>query len=113
MHARVVNGRWVLDDPAGLPEGTVVEIVTRPVAAAGPATIYIDDRVRQYVHAVVIAANAATRPGVDNEIVEHAKTLATRDKRGYVTPADAKLAVIEVLGRSERVEQALALTAVP
>ncbi|HEY1811683.1 MAG TPA: hypothetical protein VGG74_04960 [Kofleriaceae bacterium] len=113
MQARVVNGRWVLDDPAGLPEGTVVEIVTRPVAAAGASAMYVDDRVRQYVHAVVNAANAATRPGVDNEIVEHAKTIATRDKRGFVTPADVKLAVVEVLGHSERVEQALALTAMP
>ena len=111
MHARVVNGRWVLDDPTGLPEGTVVEIVTRPVAPAGD--IYIDDRIRQYIHALVAAANAATRPGVDGEIVQHAKAAAVRDKRAYVTPADVKLAAPEVLGRSERVEQALANTPVP
>lgn len=111
MHARVVNGRWVLDDPTGLPEGTVVEIITRPVATAG--AIYMDDRVRQYIHAIVAAANAATRPGVDHEIAEHAKAVATRAQRGFVTPADVKLAVPEVLGRSERIEQVLAMTEVP
>jgi hypothetical protein len=110
MHARVVNGRWVLDDPTGLPEGTVVEIITRPVAPAG--AVFIDERVRRYIDAVV-AASAIVRPGVQNEIVEHAKAIATRSQRAYVTPADAKLAVIEVLGRSDRVEHALANSEVP
>jgi MoxR-like ATPase len=109
MHARVVNGKWVLDDPSGLPEGTVVEIVTRSVTPE----IYIDDKIREYIHAIVVAANATTRPGVDRELVDHAKAIATRDKRGYVTPHDVKLAAPEVLGRSERVAQILDTTPVP
>jgi hypothetical protein len=114
MHARVVNGRWVLDDPSGLPEGTVVEIVTRPVAVAGTTTeIYIDDKLRQYIHAIVVAANATTRPGVESELVDHAKAAATRAKRGFVTPADVKLTAPEVLGRSERIDAILANTPVP
>jgi hypothetical protein len=109
MHARVVNGKWVLDDPSGLPEGTVVEIVTRSVTPE----IYIDDKIREYIHAIVVAANATTRPGVDRELVDHAKAIATRDKRSYVTPHDVKLAAPEVLGRSERVAQILDTTPVP
>jgi histone H3/H4 len=111
MLARVVNGRWVLDDPTGLPEGTVVEIVTRPVA--GAAEIYIDDKIRQYIHAIVVAANATTRPGVDRELADHAKAAATRAKRAFVTPADVKLAAPEVLGRSERIDEILANTPAP
>jgi histone H3/H4 len=108
MHARVVNGKWVLDDPSGLPEGTVVEIVTRSVAPAGD--VFIDDKIRAYIHAIVVAANATH---ADRELVEHAKAIAVRAKRGYVTPQDVKLAAPEVLGRSERVEQILETTPVP
>lgn len=111
MHARVVNGKWVLDDPSGLPEGTVVELVTRPVAPVGD--VFIDDKIREYIHAIVVAANATTRPGVDRELVDHAKAIATREKRRYVTPHDVKLAAPDVLGRSERVEQILETTPVP
>jgi hypothetical protein len=108
MHARVVNGRWVLDDPTGLPEGTVVEIVTRPVATTGE--IYLDDKLVQYIHAIVVAANATARAG---ELADHAKAAAARAKRGFVTPADIKLAAPEVLGRSERIDAILANTPVP
>ncbi len=111
MHARVINGRWVLDDPAGLPEGTVVEIITRPVAPAGD--VHLDDKLREYIHAIVVAANATTRPGVDRELADHAKAAATRAKRTYVTPQDIKLAAPEVLGRSERIAQILETTPVP
>ncbi len=108
MHARVVNGRWVLDDPTGLPEGTVVEILTRPVAPAGD--VFIDDKVRDYIHAIVVAANA---PDGDRELADHAKAAATRAKRSYVTPQDVKLAALEVLGRSERIARILDTTPVP
>jgi hypothetical protein len=42
MRARVQNGRWVIDEPADLPEGTEVEIVTRPV----PVEVHLDERLR-------------------------------------------------------------------
>src|ERR1700729_2571756 len=107
MHARVVNGKWVLDDPSGLPDGTIVEIVTRSVTPE----IYVDDKIRAYAQAIISAANATTRLGV--ELVDHAKAIATREKRSYVTPHDVKLAAPEVLGRSERVLQILETTPVP
>ncbi len=111
MHARVVNGRWVLDDPSGLPEGTVVEIITRPVAPAGE--VFIDDKLREYIHLIVVAANATARPGVDRELADHAKAAATRAKRTYVTPADIRVAAPEVLGRTERIAQILDTTPIP
>jgi hypothetical protein len=113
MHARVVNGRWVLDDPTGLPDGTVVEILTRPAASASASEIYLDAKLLEYIHAIVVAANATTRPGVERELADHAKAIATRSKRSFVTPADIKLAAPEVLGRSERVDAILANTPVP
>jgi histone H3/H4 len=75
--------------------------------------ISISDNVRQYIHAIAIAANALTRPGVEHELEEHAKAAAARAKRSFVTPFDVKASAPEVLGRSERIDAILANTPVP
>jgi hypothetical protein len=105
MRARVVNGRWVLEDPTELPEGTVVEIITRSVAAAG--SIYFDEKLRQYVHALLTAActpayggfHSSPPPVMEQELVDTAKACASQSKRSYVTPQDVKQAAPGVLRR--------------
>lgn len=127
MRARVVNGRWVLDDPADLPEGTVVEIVTRPAASAvGVApSVYVDDKVRQYVHALLAAACTPTYDGLhasvpamlEQELVDAVKACAVQAKRAYVKPQDVKHAAPGVLrrmvARPEAVQAILDSTPVP
>lgn len=98
MRARVVNGKWVLEDPANLPEGTEVEIVTRATPPRAAAEIYVDAKLREYVHALAVAAGA---PGYsENEIIELAKDVAHRGGRWYVTPEDVKTAAPATLARS-------------
>jgi MoxR-like ATPase len=93
MRARVVNGRWVLDDAADLPEGTVVEIVTRPVAAE--SVVYIDEKIVAYALAVAVASGGdAPR---QQRLIEEAKANALRANRRYVTPEDVKAAATAVI----------------
>jgi MoxR-like ATPase len=110
MRARVVNGRWVLDDPADLPEGTVVEIITRPVNP--PGEIYFDERLRAYLRAICAAARPA-RPDIERELVDRARAAASRANRTFVTPVDVVAAAHEVLGRSPELEAIIANTPVP
>jgi MoxR-like ATPase len=109
MRARVSNGRWILEDPTDLPEGTVVEIITRaaPTAPAATPNIYVDAKLREYVHALFIAARspkysapgAGANPNDEEELVESAKANATRAGRSFVTPEDIKHVALEVLRR--------------
>jgi MoxR-like ATPase len=111
MRARVLNGRWILEDPTDLPEGTVVEIVTSaamPTAfAAATTSVYLDGRLREYIHALFVAAcspkysaaNAGANPSDEEELVARAKSCASRANRSFVTPADIKLAAVESLRR--------------
>jgi MoxR-like ATPase len=105
IRARVENGRWVLDAPVGLPEGFVVEIVTRPAAAAS-LDVYVDDLIKGYVRALLAAAStsrfAAGRGAVvtdEEEIVAAAKAMAAGAGRKYVTPPDVKAVAPEILSR--------------
>lgn len=106
IRARVQNGRWVLDDPAGLPEGTVVEIVTRPAPNASP-DVYVDSSLRDYVRALVSAATSprngppgrSATPQDEEQIVESAKAVARGSNRNYVTPADVQTVAPEHLYR--------------
>ena len=98
MRARVVAGKWVLDDPADLPEGTEVEIVTRPAPPKVASGVYVDENLRAYVHAVAAAAGVPTYS--ENEIVELAREHAHSRGRAYVTPEDVKAAAPPVLARS-------------
>jgi MoxR-like ATPase len=92
MRARVQNGRWVIDGPADLPEGTEVEIVTSPVPKA---EVYLDEKLRSYVHAIAVAFSADSR--VEEALVERARAAATLANRRYVTPQDIKAASVDVL----------------
>ena len=110
IRARVQNGRWVLDDPAGLPEGTVVEIVTRPAAAASAAAggdVYLDAKLVEYIRALLAAAcsprySAPTRrpgPQEEEEIAQAARENALRANRRYTIPTDIHSAAPEILVR--------------
>lgn len=108
MRARVSNGRWILEDPTDLPEGTIVEIVTRVLAPANaPSTIYLDAKLREYIRALLIAASsskysagsAGHNPADEDELAASAKSNASRANRSYVTPADIKVAAVESLRR--------------
>jgi MoxR-like ATPase len=111
MRARVSNGRWILEDPTDLPEGTVVEIITRVVAptpAAGTTSaVYLDAKLREYIHALFVAAcspkysagGAGANPSDEEELAASAKSYASRANRSFVTPADIKLAAAESLRR--------------
>jgi MoxR-like ATPase len=109
MRARVSNGRWILEDPAELPEGTVVEIVTRVLTTAptAAANVYLDAKLREYIHALFVAAcspkysaaNAGANPSDEEQLVESAKACATRANRNYVTPVDIKHVAPETLRR--------------
>ncbi|HEY1559092.1 MAG TPA: hypothetical protein VGF94_29925 [Kofleriaceae bacterium] len=121
MQARVVNGRWVLEDPTGLPEGTVVEIVTHAVTA----DVYVDERIRQYAHALVVAACSAKHAGQprsldlrdEKELVDRAIARAKQEQRTYVTPTDVKHTASDTLrklvGQASSVAAILDETAVP
>jgi len=106
MRARVENGRWVLEDPTGLPDGTVVEIVTRPVATA-PADVYFDDRLRMWVRALLAAAcsprfsagRGFAGPNEEQEIVDAAKACALAAGQAFVLPQDVKEVATAVLRR--------------
>ena len=103
----MVNGRWVLEDPAGLPEGTEIEIVTRPAPPTAAAGVYFDERLRPWVHALVSAAASpkysASRgfPAAsdEEEIVEGAKRNAHAAARAFAIPDDIKTAAAPVLAR--------------
>jgi MoxR-like ATPase len=105
MRARVKNGRWVLDEPAGLPEGTEVEIVTRVVRA--PADVYLDDKLRAYIHELLVAAcspkysagRGGDTPAHEGEIADDAKARARAAGRSYATPDDIKAVAPEMLRR--------------
>lgn len=117
MKARVVNGRWVLDDPTGLPEGTEVEIVTRVVATSPTQStnVYVDAKIREYVVALLARANGAD-PRREAEIIERAQVHASSANRAYVTPSDVKSVALEVLQRfatSESIAKVLDETPVP
>jgi MoxR-like ATPase len=109
MRARVSNGRWILEDPTDLPEGTVVEIITRPTmtAPAVATNLYVDAKVRDYVHALFVAArspkysaaSAGANPSDEAELVENTKACAMRAGRSYVTPEDIKQVAPEMLSR--------------
>ncbi len=107
MRARVKNGQWVLDDPTGLPDGFEVEIVTRPVARAA-TDVYFDDRLKDYAHALIVAAlsskwPSATRrafgPKDEEDLVDGAKEIALHANRAYTTADDIKKAAPDVLRR--------------
>jgi MoxR-like ATPase len=107
MRARVKNGRWVLDDPTDLPEGTEVEIVTRPAPPKASMDVYLDDKLRQYIRALLVAACApkysATRVAAsakdEEELAEAAKAAAFGANRRYTTPEDIKKVAPDVLRR--------------
>ena len=110
MRARVVNGRWVLEDPTSLPEGTVVEIVTRPVAPAG--NLYVDEKIVSYANAIAFASGG-DEPR-QQRLLEEAKAVALRANRSYVTPADVKAAATAVIvGPEDFVRKILDETPVP
>jgi MoxR-like ATPase len=115
MRARVKNGRWVLDEPTDLPEGTEVEIVTRALPPQASAGVYLDDKLRGYIHVLLVAAfspkysvrlGAASREDED-ELAESAKAAALHAKRGYTTPDDIKSVAPAVLRRFVVVPDAL------
>jgi MoxR-like ATPase len=115
MRARVRNGRWVFDDPTDLPEGTEVEIVTRAPPPQASAGVYLDDKLREYIHALLVAAfspkysarlGAASREDED-ELAEIAKASAFRANRRYTTPEDIKSVAPAVLRRFVVVPDAL------
>jgi MoxR-like ATPase len=107
MRARVMNGRWVLDDPTDLPEGTEVEIVTRAPPARAPESVYLDDKLREYIRALLAAAcspkysASRTAPSRldEDELAEGAKASAFHVNRQYTTPGDVKSAAPAVLRR--------------
>ncbi|HEY1696949.1 MAG TPA: hypothetical protein VGG39_32545 [Polyangiaceae bacterium] len=115
MRARVTNGRWVLDEPADLPEGTEVEIVTRPAPAKKTVEVYFDQRLLQYVRALLAAAcspaysagRAAATPKDEEELVESARSLALADGRSFARPDDVKRAAPGILRRFVSVPGAL------
>jgi hypothetical protein len=103
MRARVTNGKWVLEDPTDLPEGTVIEIVTRPVMpTATSANLHVDEKVREYIRALVVAGGSSNVERDAADITEGATTVARGANRGYVTPADVKRAAADVLRRFVR-----------
>jgi len=97
MRARVKNGRWILDDPTDLPDGTELELVTLPAPPKASAEVYMDARVRTYIH-TLLAAHGATLSH-EEEVVEAAKANAFRANRRYTTPEDVKPVAREVLLR--------------
>jgi MoxR-like ATPase len=107
MRARVKNGRWVLDDPTDLPEGTEVEVVTRAVPPSGTAGVYLDAKLREYIRALLVAAcspkysasGRAAAPADESELVEAAKASAMGSNRQYTTPEDIKRVAPDVLRR--------------
>jgi len=113
MRARVKNGRWVLDDPTDLPEGTEVEIVTRPAPPAAAGGVYVDPKVRQYAGALLVAAcspkvSASTRgfmPNDEQELIESAKAGAFRRGSPFVTPEDIRNAAPAVLRRFVKADE--------
>ena len=98
MRARVENGRWILEDPADLPEGTVVEIVTRPAPAAR-GDVYVDEKIVAYVTALVAAAAGSPRADEVTALVDAAKAHARAEGRWFVTLADVKPVAPDVLRR--------------
>ena len=110
VRARVQNGKWVLEDPADLPEGTVVEIVTRPVAPTGSAGVYVDAKLREYIRALLVAGGSPSMAQHEEEITDLAKAAALGANRRFVTPVDIKHAAPDVLRRfvrAERVDDAI------
>jgi MoxR-like ATPase len=111
----VKNGRWVLDDPTHLPEGTEVEIVTRAAPARVPGSVYLDEKLRGYIRALLIAAcspkYSASRGTPsrqdEEELSEAAKANAFHVNRQYATPDDVKSAAPPVLRRFVVVPEAL------
>jgi MoxR-like ATPase len=104
MRARVKGGRWVLDEPTDLPEGTEVEILTRPVKA--PGEVYLDGKLREYIHALLVAGcspaysvGGGAGPEDEAELAEGAKAKARAANRAFVTPEDIKSAAPDVLRR--------------
>jgi len=98
MRARVENGRWILEDPTDLPEGTVVEIVTRP-APSERADVYVDEKIVAYVTALVVAAAGSPRANEVTALVDAAKARARAEVRGFVTPDGVKPVAPDVLRR--------------
>ncbi len=107
MRARIQNGRWVLDDPTDLPEGTVVEIVTRPAAPTAPEEIYLDDKLRTYIRTLLEAAGSPkysaahgfATPKDEEEVASGAKSFAHRASRRFVTPQDIQQSAADLLRR--------------
>lgn len=105
MRARVKNGRWVLDEPADLPEGTVVEIITRAVPV--PGEVYMDPRLHTYVQLLLVAAcspkysvgRVSAQPKDEMELIDGAKANARSSNRTYATVEDIKAVAAEVLRR--------------
>ena len=65
LKARVENGRYVIDEPTDLPEGTEIELV--PANEAGNVVFDHDDDMsneeRVYVHEQIIASIRERRAG--------------------------------------------------
>lgn len=118
MRARVVNGHWVLDAPTDVPEGTVVEIVTRvvPASSSEGVAVYLDERLREYIHALLVRTGRAD-PRYEDELAMDAKMRAQRASRAYTTPEDIQSAAREMLPRfvaaSEDVQKILDEVPVP
>jgi len=97
MRARVKNGQWVFDAPTDMPEGTEVEIVVR-VVPKGPTDVYLDDKLRAYIHALLVAASSpkysASRVGPtakdEADFADSAKAHAWDANRRFTTPEDIK-----------------------
>ncbi len=115
MRARVKNGKWILDDPTDLPDGTEVEIVTRALPPQGASGVYLDGKLRDYIRALLGAAfSPKYSAGIgtpsreqEDELAESAKTSALRASRGYTTPEDIKSVAPAVLRRFVVVPDAL------
>ncbi len=95
-----------------------MEIVTRvvPASSSEGAAVYLDERLREYIHALLVRAGRAD-PRYEEELATDAKTRAARAQRTYTTPDDIKSAAREMLPRfvaaSEDVQKILDEVPVP
>jgi MoxR-like ATPase len=92
-----------------------VEVVTRALPLQGAPGVYLDQKLREYIHALLVAAFSpkySARIGTasrehEDEVAESAKASALRASRGYTTPEDIKSVAPAVLCRIVVVPDAL------
>lgn len=79
LHARVVKGRYVIDEPSTLPEGTVVELVI-----AEPESVDIGGPEYTELRGVLKQSHAELRAGLGHsleELVQSRKVVSRGRKR--------------------------------